>query len=325
MISIKKYSNKDKKLWDNFILSSNNGTLFHCQSFLSYHIDRHFVDYSLIIKKNNQIIALLPAAIKICNSKKILYSHPGASFGGFVFSLNMNFKLLNNIIIEVEKFCIKNNIQSIIMINTPLIYYKQKDESLNYLLLWNKYIKKEHYISHFIDLSGTSNVKLLLKKRKQRYLNKLLLNKKFNIRPSNNFKDFYRLLIKSKKEFKTQPTHSIQELQLLSRLFPEKIKLLLTRHNSAVVGGCLLFFTNIKTCLVFYNVIDKQFRTSQLSAFQLFRCMRLAKINKFDYLDLGVSHIPISKNPLEPKFSLIQFKEQFGAQGIMRKVYKKDF
>ena len=324
MIEIVKYKNNMNNDWDSFIDDSINGTIFHRRSFLSYHINRQFIDCSLIIKKNSEIIALLPAVIKTRSSKKTLYSHPGASFGGIVFSLNMSFKLLNNIIIEIENFCIKNNIQSITMINTPLIYYKQKDEALNYLLLWHKYKNREYYISHFINLSGTSNIKSLLKKRKQRYLNKILLNKKFNMRLSNNLKDFYNLLVKTKKEFKTRPTHTMQELQLLCRLFPEKIKLLVTKHNNVVVGGSLLFFTNVKTCLVFYNVIDKKYRSSQLSVFQLFHCMKLAKKNKFDCLDLGVSHIPTSKNQLEPKFSLIQFKEQFGARGIMRQVYQKD-
>ena len=50
--------------WDEFINTSNNGTIFQKQSFINYHIDRDFIDNSLIIKNNNQIVALLPAAVK---------------------------------------------------------------------------------------------------------------------------------------------------------------------------------------------------------------------------------------------------------------------
>ena len=42
------------------------------------------------------------------------------------------------------------------------------------------------------------------------------------------------------------------------------------------------------------------------------------------FIDFGVSHIPKSNNPLEPKFSLIQFKEQFGAAGVQRTAYYKE-
>ena len=41
-------------------------------------------------------------------------------------------------------------------------------------------------------------------------------------------------------------------------------------------------------------------------------------------VDLGVSHTPGGNNPFRPKISLIEFKEQFGARGVLRTVYKKD-
>ena len=40
MISIKKYNDKMKNIWDDFVDNSNNGTIFHKQSFLSYHLNR---------------------------------------------------------------------------------------------------------------------------------------------------------------------------------------------------------------------------------------------------------------------------------------------
>ena len=40
--------------------------------------------------------------------------------------------------------------------------------------------------------------------------------------------------------------------------------------------------------------------------------MKVVKEKNINILDFGVSHIPESENPLSPKFSLIQFKEQLG-------------
>ena len=82
MITISKYEKKQLDEWDQFINASNNGTMFQKQRFINYHIDRKFVDNSLIIKKNNNIVAVLPAAIK----NNILYSHPGSSYGGLVLA-----------------------------------------------------------------------------------------------------------------------------------------------------------------------------------------------------------------------------------------------
>ena len=68
-ITIRKYKESDLKLWDEFVEKSNNGTIFHLRKFLSYHIDRQFVDQSLIFEKKGNIIAIFPAAI-IENEKK---------------------------------------------------------------------------------------------------------------------------------------------------------------------------------------------------------------------------------------------------------------
>ena len=84
-ITIKKYTATDCQIWDTFVKSSNNGTIFHYRSFLSYHIERKFVDYSLIFEIKGKIIALLSAAEMIDTSNKILCSHPGATFGGFIY------------------------------------------------------------------------------------------------------------------------------------------------------------------------------------------------------------------------------------------------
>ena len=52
-ITIRKYMNADLENWDTFVKLSTNGTLFHLKSFLSYHIDRQFIDHSLIIEKKS--------------------------------------------------------------------------------------------------------------------------------------------------------------------------------------------------------------------------------------------------------------------------------
>ena len=53
-IIIKKYKNSLKKEWNNFVNQSNNGTIFHNQKFLSYHLNRKFIDHSLLFYINNR-------------------------------------------------------------------------------------------------------------------------------------------------------------------------------------------------------------------------------------------------------------------------------
>ena len=62
-ITIRKFTAKDTTAWDEFVEKSNNGTIFHLRSFLSYHIDRKFKDNSLIFEKKGEMIGLFSAAI----------------------------------------------------------------------------------------------------------------------------------------------------------------------------------------------------------------------------------------------------------------------
>ena len=126
-ITIRKYNISDLKSWDEFVNYSNNGTLFHLRSFLSYHIDRKFNDHSLIFEKKGNIVAVFPAAIEATENKKILFSHPGASYGGFVYH-----KLIFNdaeVIIDLfENYAKEQEFDNTFFVPTPSIYSKSRDE-----------------------------------------------------------------------------------------------------------------------------------------------------------------------------------------------------
>lgn len=325
MITIKKYNKKDLNIWDNFIKNSLNGTIFQTHKFINYHIRRNFKDCSLIIKYKYDIVAVLPGAAIEEKNKKIFYSHPGASYGGLVVSKKINFELLNQIIVEIDKHCIQNHFNKIILINSPSIYSKYIDFSLEYLLSWNNYIEKELYISHAVCLENKKNPKELLSKRKKRYIENSQVLHNITFHNTVKIEELYALLLKSKAKFGLQPTHSLKELKQIQTNHPSEIQIIISKKNKKTIGGMVLFLANERVCLIFYNTISEAYRKSQLSALQLYHCLEYAKKHKFQYVDFGVSHNPEQKNPLSPKMSLIQFKEQFAAKGVLRKVYQKKY
>ena len=321
MLTITKYNDMLFDEWEKFISDSNNGTIFQKQAFIQYHINRKFVDSSLIIKNKNAIVAVVPAAIK----NNILYSHPGSSYGGIVLSNNLDFKMIHEILKAIDEYCIAQRFKALFLINSPSIYEKNLDQSLDYLLQWNGFKQKELYISHAVDMSNTSDILSLLTKRKRRYINN---NQKLNsltFEKEGYLEEFYDILVTSKKKYNTAPTHSLDELIKLKNTFPEKIKLLVTRNENQIIGGSLIFFTNDNVALVFYNTILEQYRESQIAMLQLYKCMEIAKKYNLHWIDFGVSHTPEEENPLAPKFSLIHFKEQFNAKGVLRIAYQKEY
>ena len=329
MITIKKYNKKLINEWDSFIEKSNNGTIFHKQKFLAYHKHRKFKNCSIIIKYKEQILALISGSEITKNNKKYFHSHPGSSYGGIVTKHSITFKLMDELIVALEQYLKKNNFSHIFLINSPKIYYSTPNDSLEYLLQWNNYEQQENYISHAVDLNRTDSINQLLSKRKYRYLqnNKLLQDIKFKKLNSekdlNEIKLFYNILILSKKEYGVKPTHSLDELIVLLKLFSQEIELYITLHDNKIIGGYLIMHANNTASIIFYNVIINKTIYRQVAMLQLYHSMKSAKQKKQRYIDFGVSHIPTNKNPLEPKFSLIQFKEQFGAVGVQRTAYYK--
>tara|TARA_A100001015_G_scaffold221273_1_gene248970 strand:- start:1219 stop:2193 length:975 start_codon:yes stop_codon:yes gene_type:complete len=321
MLKITKYNDSLFEEWEKFISESNNGTIFQKQAFLQYHINRKFVDGSLIIKNKSTIVAVVPAAI----NDNILYSHPGSSYGGIVLSYNIDFKMLHEILKVIDEYCIAQRYKALFLINSPSIYQKKSDQSLDYLLQWNGFKQTELYISHAVDMSKTSDILSLLAKRKRRYINN---NQKLNsltFEEKGYLKEFYDILVTSKKKYNTTPTHSLDELIKLKDMFPKQIKLLVTRNDNKIIGGSLIFFTNDNVALVFYNTIIEKYRESQIAMLQLYKCMEIAKKYNLRWIDFGVSHTPEQENPLAPKFSLIHFKEQFNAKGVLRIAYQKEY
>ena len=62
MITVKRHYKNNKVLWDRFVKSANNGTIFHLRRFLSYHPEGRFVDHSIEFYKKNTLVSVLPAA-----------------------------------------------------------------------------------------------------------------------------------------------------------------------------------------------------------------------------------------------------------------------
>ena len=326
MIEILKYENNLLSDWDDFVERSNNGTIFHKQKFLSYHINRRFDDFSLIFKKRGKIIAVFPAAIELKGSKKVLFSHPGASFGGIIHR-NLSFDSCWKIIELIEKTALKNNFDNIFIIQPPNIFNRyQNDEIVDYCLRRKKYNSKELYLTSVLAIEDvvSEQIKKISKnkKRSEKYYDTLIAKNNLKFRWVENFDDFYPILIKNKKKHNATPTHSVEELEKLRYLFPNDI-LQLMLYRDAPIGGMTVFKATPNCIIIFYSMFDYKYNNLQPITLLMQYVIRWAKKNKIKIIDYGVSHQPNDGDCLSLNKSLIKFKEEFGCFASIRNTYSQ--
>jgi len=327
MIEYKIYSNNDRDLWNNFVVDAKDGTIFQSQIFLEYHLQRNFSDHSLMFYKNKTLIAVFTGSlITNSNGEKILFSHPGASFGGIVqktYSLSDTLEIIS----LIEQYAIKNNFNQISIVPTPSIYCKNHHDTLIYGLKLKHYTEIERYYSSIIPIElDTDNQMKSINRNKGRainYYDTIIKENNLKIYWDKNFDSFYPILLDNKKMYNSTPTHSLEELKKINELMPNNIHLLVVEKDNVIIGGNLILVANEQVAIIFYNMINYKFSDLQIGIIQVCESIKWAQKNQFKYLDFGVSHEIGDEKFLIPKMSLIKFKEEFGAFGSIRTVLNK--
>ena len=131
-ITVRKFTAKDTKDWDDFVKRSNNGTLFHSRRFLGYHPEDKFHDHSLIFHKKEKVIGILPAALIVENGKNILASHPGTSVGSCAVPVELSFSDALRIVEKLSSYCEGNNFCKIRITQPPLIYSRRISQYMDF-------------------------------------------------------------------------------------------------------------------------------------------------------------------------------------------------
>ena len=108
MISIKKYTDDQKIVWNKFNKESKNYLFMFDRNYMDYHKDR-FKDHSLMFFDDDKLIAILPMSEHDQN----LISHGGLTYGGFISSTKMKQHTMNECFDELMDYANKNNFKKI--------------------------------------------------------------------------------------------------------------------------------------------------------------------------------------------------------------------
>ena len=311
MLEVVRYSSEKKQEWDSFIDDSKNGTFLFKRDFMDYHSDR-FTDSSLMIYRKGKLVSCFPANVV----ENDIHSHQGLSYGGFVFNSKMRLSIAEEVLDATVLFYKSQQIENLYIKQIPTIYHKYPSNEMDYWL-WRKdaqIYRKDTTIT--VDLKSS----LIFSTRKKRNLKKALSNG-YSIKENEDFDNFWNLILipNLERKYKVLPVHSLPEIKLLNSKFEREI----VQYNvyniiGEIVAGTILFIKNNSVHAQYISANDEG--TSNGALDYLFTYL----INKFkekelSFFDFGICNEKIGR---ELNYSLVEYKEGFGASTFIHDFYK---
>jgi hypothetical protein len=317
-MEIIEYSEKWKEKWDQFVLESNNGTIFHMQKFFDYHTPGKFTLNHLLFLHKGKIVALLPGS-RIGG----LYESPiGASYGSIV-TKDVKFAQAMEIVSTLIDYGRKNGIKEFLLTSAPRVYEKHQNENLDFAMLWQGFSYDLHYISSAIKLDPEIDIISRFQQTVRRNIRKTLKNADLRVEINERYNEFYPILVKNKARHDVKPTHSLDDLLKLNELLPGRLKLFMVYYKDKPIAGSSVFICNDIITLCFYNMLLYEYEHLKPIHRIMYEVINWSTENGYKYLDIGVSQDTKADNPMTPSMSLIDFKEKFDAKTVMRNTLRK--
>ena len=240
-IKVTKFINENTTIWDNFINCSNNGTLFHYRAFLNYHENIDFEDHSLLFYKKNKLIAILPAAMH----NKVFHSHPGVSFGSFIYNDRLSFSDSHNIISVFKDYINTLNSITVQLTMPPACYNNISSDYIEFCLFSKGFKYKQLELSNVLKLGNNFNNLYNTYKASSRQAHRKAERSDIVIEQSDNLEEFYNILTNNLSlRHNVSPTHTLSELKKLKTLFPSRINLFTASLNGKIIAGVINFICN---------------------------------------------------------------------------------
>lgn len=313
-ITIEPYQQSSEEEWDQFVWQANNGTLFHTRQFLNYHPPDRFEDHSLIFRKNKRVIALFPATVRYEKHRRILTSHRGASYGGLVTKFNLGIKDTFRVVESLIQHARVNQFQGMELTPPPIVYYHRPSHYVDFALVKNGFGYRKREISSVIPLTFGEDEVLYTFSPESRRAVRRAVKLGVEVKECNDYETFYQILKRNlKMRHNVAPTHTLEELLLLKKLFPDRIFLFGAFAENEMIAGVVMFITNQRVVLAFYISHNEDLQQFRGVNFLFFEIIKWAIRNKYAYLDFGIFTVN-----MDPNWGLGRFKESFGAQGIFR-------
>lgn len=306
---IQVYDDSQKRLWDEFVRNSKNGTFLFLRDYMDYHGDR-FLDNSLLIWDDKEhLIALVPA-----NKKgELLITHEGLTYGGVVTDEEMKAPLMLDVLGETLGWARQHGFVKLIYKAVPHIYHRIPADEDRYALF--------RYGATLYRCDVTTVVvpaeKISFQGRRIRSIKKALAaGVSWGL--SDKYEEFWSIVEDNLwSVYRQKPVHTLAELRRLQASFPENIKLFCVVLDGETLAGTVIYES--------HNVAHAQYIASSKDGRSwgaldmLFSHLIGDVYQDKKYFDFGIS---TEADGRYLNTGLVSFKEGFGGRTVTHDFYE---
>lgn len=315
-IKVIPYSETMQEEWDSFVEYSRNGTIFTTQKFLGYHPPGRFDDHSLLFKKKGRLIAVLPAAVRDGASGKVLYSHPGSNHGGIILDMGSGIDDACSIVDSLINYARVNGFAQILVRNPERIYQVLPTDEIDFALLFHGFSVIQRDLSTVIPLDFFKERGRNIFEESCRRAIRKAEKSGVEVMETDDYPLFWKILDANLTvRYGKNPTHSLEDIQMIKKLFPENIRFFGAYLKGLLIAGVVLFVCNRQGALAFYISDHKDY--------QIYRPLNLVHDRIVEWcLSQGLKFYNFGYSTENAgtgiNWGLFRFKESFGGKGIIR-------
>jgi hypothetical protein len=299
--------------WDRFCAVTLQGTLLHTRKFLSYHGDR-FADRSVMLTEEGRLIGLLPAALHPSDPSCVM-SHPGATYGGIVHTGYLRGGRMLEALSAILRHYEALGAKTLVYKSVPVFYHRSPAQDDIHAIFRAGGRRTRCDLSSTICLAA----RLPVSERRRRSLRKAMQANTEVVDGIGRLTEFWGILSENlARKHGARPAHTVQEIEFLTRLFPDEIKLVIGLIDGRIEAGTLLFRT--PTCDHAQYIAASQ-RGNEVCALDAVfeHCIAAARGAGTIWFDFGISTEDAGRFLNE---GLYGFKSEFGAGGTVYEFYE---
>ena len=309
MFEIKRYTQNLSEQWDSYVSRSKNGTFLFKRDYMDYHSHR-FEDLSWLVYLENKLYAVLPAN----RIEETLYTHQGLTYGGLVMDSHVTAARILTLFTELNTYLKVQSISTVYYKSIPYIYKAQPSEEDLYAIFRTT---NAHLAARDVGTVIHLQHPLPWYRIRERGM-KRALQAGVVVQQTNNFAPFWKILTQNlQTRYSVSPVHSLQEIELLHKRFPNNILHYTASREGEVLAGVVLYLT---PHVVHVQYIASGQEGKALGALDLlFHQLITKEFAGYQYFDFGRS---TEKEGTYLNESLIFQKEGFGGRAVCWDQYK---